>query len=192
MNTNFNRIDISDYDFMQRAMEKATYQPFVRKIRVLLISDRLLGCTQGVEEYLRAYGDIEPVTAYKKEDAYKLLETMTPDIIVVVGYLKNAEFYQVIEQARQKNRFISSILHSRIDEMAVYEWSRYHFTQLTDRSEDVSLLLQTIYKLYTDQLQKMQDFCTPSPPAISPEKKKKSTMKWTLPLFRHLKPHGCY
>ncbi len=194
MNTNFNRIDVSDYDFMQRTMKKAKYQPFVRKIQVLLISDRLFGCTKGVEEYLRTYGDIEPATAYTKVDACKILKTMTPDIVVVVGYLKNPDFYEVIEQVQKKNRFVSSILHSRIDEMAVYEWMQYHFTQLTDRSEDASLLLQTIYKLYENQLRDMEDFCRSSAYTVAPKKikRKKVYEGFNFPLFHHLKVNSSY
>lgn len=62
---------------------------FGSKINVLILTDRLLGCTDGLCDYLKQYEDITVSRIKSIPEAEELCKKLIPDIFIIVGYLEN-------------------------------------------------------------------------------------------------------
>ena len=114
------RESIRNYGEIRKQVEGMQPFTFGAVINVLLITDRLHGCAQGLKEYLQNSSDISVDVVYDVASAQQAIREKPIDFLIVVGFLKDRKKYNVIKYAEQVNKYASVIMYASLDNLQVY------------------------------------------------------------------------
>ena len=108
----------NDRDYISAKMEIEAMQTlsFGHKINVLLITDRLYGCAQGLQEYLKNSADITVDLVDTFDNAKLIIKQKPIDFLIVVGGMFDRGInYAAIHEVRKLNKYASVIMYAIID-----------------------------------------------------------------------------
>ncbi|HVI40989.1 MAG TPA: hypothetical protein VM577_10035 [Anaerovoracaceae bacterium] len=107
-------------------MEDSNYSFKSKKIRVLIISDRLLNQASAMAKYLSSTGSIDVVgLAENKQQALSIAHDHSFDYLIIVGYLKMEYTYEVIAELQKQQKEFLPVQWAILDSLIVTFCQRY-------------------------------------------------------------------
>jgi len=145
-----------DYDLIKKQVD-AMDGPlsFGSKINVLMITDRLHGCANGLKEYLLNSDDIKVDLVNTLTDATKILYKKPVDFLIIVGYLRNSRAYEVVQEFKRINKYSSVIIYARADGIINDVRVKYGITFVYDRKKPIEDFVSFMSSLYEIESQRL-------------------------------------
>jgi len=142
---------IHNLDFQNKInqIDKTNSYKFGDEVKVLILTDRLIGCADGLKECLKCYPDITVHLIYNAIESTNI--PIIPDFIVFVGYLTNKRKYQICDYAKKINISAVSILYARIDDCSLFEKFQYKLDECFDRDLPVSQFVNFLRDIYKNE-----------------------------------------
>ena len=148
------------YNSSQNQAEYSLFEAQVKKmqgpitfgypINVLLITDRLFGCAQGLAEYLQNSMDIAVDLVHSLEDANQVIKEKPIDFLIIVGYLKNKGSYEAIQSVKRANKHSNVIMYASLDGVIFYECDKYEIALYYERFAPVDGFISFMREIYED------------------------------------------
>ena len=108
--------NIRDYESAEKQIRNMTTLTFGAEINVLLITDRLYGCSKGLKEYLQNSTDITVDIVYTRDDAQKVIVQKPIDLLIIVGAMfGNKSNYAIIDDVKKINKYASIVMYASLD-----------------------------------------------------------------------------
>lgn len=109
-----------------------------RKIRVLIISDRLIDRAKVLADYFRRTGRIEVVgLAENKGQALSIAQEQTFDYLIIAGYLKVEYSYGVISELQKQQKKFMPVQWSMLDSLISVFCQRYKIPLKFERTRSM-------------------------------------------------------
>ena len=109
------RENIRDYAYAKEQIKDMKPFTFGADINVLLITDRLHGCAQGLHEYFCNSADISSTLVYSLDDVIKYSRHNLFDFFIIVGMFHNDQNYESIQVVKELNKEVRIIMYAHID-----------------------------------------------------------------------------
>lgn len=140
-----------------------TIQPIIfgSPINVLLLTDRLWGCANGLKDYLLNSYDITVDIVSSYDSATQVILTKPIDFLVVVGYLENKNNYRTVEFFQRLNVYSSVIMYAMYDLHTIKECSKYDIYHMCERLDSTDMLVGLMRSLYEYETQQMHKAASP-------------------------------
>jgi PleD family two-component response regulator len=131
-----------------------------RKIRVLIISDRLFDRAQVLAEYLQSTGSIEVVgLAVDRRQALLIAQEHSFDYLIIAGYLKAEYSYSVISELQRQQRKFLSVQWSMLDSLIAAFCQRYRISLKFERTRSMEEFARFLEEHIDDPIPPMEP-CT--------------------------------
>lgn len=121
-------------------------------VKIMIVTDRLHGCAEGLYQCLQCYSDIEVFKIEGLSDIDNVQEI--PDIVIVVGYLEKKNTYHKISNLKKRNPYLQSILYGMVDEKIIFEQTTYHIDLVFERTLSVEQLADFIREKMKENIEK--------------------------------------
>ena len=141
-------VDRMDYELVKKQIDLEKPITFGAVINVLLFSNRLKGCTQGLLEYLQHSTDITARSVSTLKEAKAAICEKPFDFLVIVGYLDYEFNYEVKELFEIRNKFSSVIIYAMLDSVITYACSKYKIKWSFDRCKPIAGLIEYMKNLH--------------------------------------------
>lgn len=106
-----------------------------KKIRVLIVSDRLIDQAKRLEEYFRRTESIDVVgLAEDKQQALDVARNHSFDYLIIAGYLKAERTYSVIEELQKQQKKFLTVHWAILDALIFSFCQRYKIPLQFERS----------------------------------------------------------
>ena len=106
-----------------------------KKIKVLILSDRLLDEAKVLAGYLRCTGSFDVVgTASNRRQVLNIAQKHTFDYLIIAGYLKAEYNYSVISELQSRRREFLTVQWAILDELIFTFCQRYNIPLKFDRT----------------------------------------------------------
>lgn len=127
---------------------------FGSKINITILTDRLLGTTDGLCDYLKQYKDVTLSRIKSIPEAEELCKKLVPDIFIIVGYLENRNLYNILKVIKRANQYASTIIYANIDECIMDIKLTYKIEFMFSRQAPISDFIEFLKKVYVDSIVK--------------------------------------
>ena len=154
--------DLHDYRLFRNQIEVMQTITFGSPINVLLITDRLHGCAQGLLEYLQNSTDITVDIVYVLSDAVELLQKKPFDFLIIVGYLKDKSNYDVIPYFKRINEYSIALIYALLDNVIQLEQLKYGIEIAYERTAPADGFVSCMRELHAEATQLMHTAVSPS------------------------------
>jgi len=125
-------------------------------VKIMIVTDRLHGCAEGLYRCLQCYSDIE---VFKIEELSDIDNIQTiPDIVIVVGYLNTKNTYHKINNLKKRNVYLQAILYGIIDGKIIDDQSIYNMDAVFDRRLPVAQFADFISKIMKENIEKQNTY----------------------------------
>lgn len=109
-----------------------------KKIRVLILSDRLLDEAKVLAGYLRCTGSFDVVgTARSRQQALTIAQEHSFDYLVIAGYLKSEYTYSVINELQKKQKDFLAVHWAILDSLITTFCQRYKIPLRFERTRSM-------------------------------------------------------
>jgi len=150
------------YTRMQKRVASMRRFNFGTSISVLLITDRLEGCAEGLKLYLKKSTDIAVELVINDPGrAIQILHESPIDFLIVVGYLENKDNYDAIRIFDYFNRYSQAIIYAPVDEVIAAKSYPYEIIYAYDMFSPVDNLITYMRRLYDQATQCMHEEISP-------------------------------
>lgn len=106
-----------------------------KKIKVLIISDRLQRQAKTLAEYLSRAGDIVVIgLAENKQQALNIAQDCAFDYLIIAGYLKSEYNYRVIAELQEQRKQFLPVQWAILDELILTFCRRYEIPLKFERT----------------------------------------------------------
>lgn len=110
-----------------------------KKIRVLIISDRLLDRAKALADHLHSTETVEVVgLAENKQQALSIAQDHSFDYLIIAGYLKTEYTYGVIAELQKQNKKFLALQWAILDSLIAAFCQRYKITLKFDRTHPIT------------------------------------------------------
>ena len=107
------------------------------QIRVLIISDRLIERANELSDYLCSAGLHVVGLVGNKEQALKMVD-QTIDFLIIAGYLKNQQNYEVINEYRKQHKTFTAVHWAMLDSLISSYCNEYKIPLMFERTRPMS------------------------------------------------------
>lgn len=104
------------YNEIQKQLTPSTPHHFGVDLNVMVLTDRLFGCSDGLCEYLRQYDDITVSQIGSIHEAEIICQEQIPDMFIIVGYLQDKNLYDALKTVKRVNPYACTIIYAMLDE----------------------------------------------------------------------------
>jgi len=108
-----------DYKNILEQIDKTNPITFVEPVNVLLIADRLYGCSSGLKLYMENSTNITVDLVDDSDSAISIMQQKHIHYFIIVGYLKNENNYKALafykENFQSIHPFCFDIIYARLD-----------------------------------------------------------------------------
>lgn len=109
-----------------------------KKIRVLIISDRLFDRAKVLAEYLHRTENIDVVgLAQNRQQALRIAQNHTFDYLIIAGYLKAEYTYSVISELQEQQKKFLPVQWSMLDSLISAFCQRYKIPLKFERTRSM-------------------------------------------------------
>ncbi len=121
-----------------------------RKIRVLIISDRLLDEAKVLAGYLQCTGAVDVVgIARNRQQTLSIAQENAFDYLIVAGYLKNENTYRVIAELRRQQKEFQTVHWAMLDPLISTFCLRYEIPLQFERTLPLEAFVRFLDAHYT-------------------------------------------
>jgi len=149
-------LDIRDYADAKKQIEAMRTITFGAKINVLLLTDRLFGCSKGLREYMQNSTDITVDLAGSFDEAQMIINQKPVDFLIIVGYLEKNYNYEVIKAVKTLNEYVSVIIYAVLDDCIAHVCSSYSITYTYHRRKPIDDFIEYMRQCYEDETAKLR------------------------------------
>ncbi|ADL03731.1 hypothetical protein [Lacrimispora saccharolytica] len=112
--------------------------PYVQnKIRVLIISDRLMDRAIELSNYLCSAG-IHIVGLVKNKDQALEMVDQVIDFLIIAGYLENQQGYEIINEYRKRHKTFTAVHWAMLDSLISSYCNEYKIPLMFERTRPIS------------------------------------------------------
>lgn len=112
--------------------------PYVQnKIRVLIISDRLMDRAIELSNYLCSAGIHIVGLVKNKEQALEIVD-QTIDFLIIAGYLENEQLYEIINEYRKRHMNFTAVHWAMLDSLISDYCNKYKIPLMFERTRPIS------------------------------------------------------
>ena len=131
------KLNVCDYVNAKAQIKVMQTLTFGSEINVLLITDRMPGCANGLREYLQNSTDITVDLVNRMEDAKKIASNKRIDFLIIVGYLEKKRNYKAMQAVKNTNKHVSVIIYAGLDCVIDYECDAHGIILKYDRYKSI-------------------------------------------------------
>ncbi len=117
-------------------IENNTYVD-TQKLKVLILSDRLLERAKELSDYLCLAGIHVVGLVENKEQALKMADVVI-DFLIIAGYLKNLQSYEVIKELTKRQKAFKTVHWAMLDELIIYYCNQFKIPLMFERMQPMS------------------------------------------------------
>ncbi|ROR23958.1 hypothetical protein EDD66_11289 [Mobilisporobacter senegalensis] len=117
----------------------------IARIRVLIISDRLIDQAKELSNYLNSVGIHVIGLVQTKEQALELADQAI-DFLIVAGYLKNQQNYEIISEYRKRNKTFIALHWAMLDSLIYGYCAKYKIPLKFERTSPMSDFAAYLHK----------------------------------------------
>jgi len=150
------RQDIRHYMYMKKQIDVIYPLAFGYNINVLLITDRLHSCMQGLIEYLSNSTDISVDFAFHYNDVLKIIEQKNIDFFIIVGMFDNSINYKSIQAVRDVNKNTCVIMYAYLSSVIKEICAANNIEFSFDRYKPLKDFFSYLCYRYADNLTQQQ------------------------------------
>ena len=120
-------VEMYEHDKILNQIDKTRPFTFGAEINVMLITDRLFGCAEGLRAYLRNSVDVIVDIVHSVEEARVTMPyRLRYDFLIIVGFLGIEQNYDIINEMKKIHKDVITIMYARLgkviqDECKLYE-----------------------------------------------------------------------
>lgn len=140
------------YDSIKDQMNSSIVHHFGHKINIMVLSDRLMGCSDGLCEYLKQYDDINVIRLWSIDDAEKACKETIPDIFIIIGYLKDKNLYNILKTVKRSNKYACTVIYAMLDECIMNVKRDYEIEFEFSRCDPIPNFMNYLEKIYQSRL----------------------------------------
>jgi hypothetical protein len=107
------------------------------KIRVLILSDRLMDRAIELSNYLCSAGVLIVGLVKNKEQALEMVDQVI-DFLIIAGYLENRQGYEVINEYRKRNKIFTVVHWAMLDSLISSYCNEYKIPLMFERTRPFS------------------------------------------------------
>lgn len=135
--------------FVETMLQGITdYKQCNYKANVLILADRLNGIGIGLQYYLTRYTKLNVCGVASDIDmALKMSDGKTINILIIIGYQRKEDNYQIIEVLKSRNSLTQIIFWASIDTLTKSLYRQYHMDNFVGRNDPVQGLVSLINTL---------------------------------------------
>lgn len=113
--------------------------------KVLILADRLNGIGIGLQYYFTKFTKLKVCGVASDFDmALKMSKNKTIDMLIIIGYQRKKENYQIVQELKAKNSLTQIIFWATIDTFTESLYRQYHMDNLIERDDSVRGLILLI------------------------------------------------
>ena len=140
------------YNEIKKQMDSNATYHFGHKINIMVLSDRLMGCFNGLCEYLRQYDDIIVMKVQSLKESEKICSKAAPDIFIIVGYLANKNLYNILKTVKRANPYACTLIYAMLDECITTIKFHYRIEFAFSRHDPMTDFIGFLKEIYTQRL----------------------------------------
>ena len=107
---------------------------FEKSTNILIVTDRNFGWSKGMQELFINNNDKLNVELVFSNEKYE--EIFLPDVLIISGYLKNKDNYEILDRVKIKNRNVVIIMYALLDELIMDICVEHKITNMYERQEN--------------------------------------------------------
>ena len=130
---------------------------FGSPINVLLITNRLFGCAEGLKEYLQNSTDITVNLVSNSDDAIQIILERPIEFLILVGYSKDIRTYGILKFFKRANKYSDTILYTVMEDYVFALGEEHGIDYVCNRMLSVDLLIKSMRGSYFEQTTKTLD-----------------------------------
>ena len=117
-------------------MEKRDYRDKSMRIKVLILSDRLIDRAKALAEYLRGTERVHVVgLAEDRQQALSIAKEHSFDYLIIVGYLRAERTYEVIAELKEQKKKFLPVHWAILDSLIIGFCRRYQIPLKFERTQ---------------------------------------------------------
>jgi len=143
--------DKNDYENIRKqipAMQKFT---FGFEINVLIMTDRLLGCAKGLQEYMQNSSDITVDLVSCFNEAKMIIDHKHIDFFIIVGYQKNKCNYNAVDSVKKYNKYSTVIMYALLDSHISSCCQMYNISERYERRNPIEGFIEYMRGCYSQK-----------------------------------------